>query len=120
MSREIKFRGRAVANYESCGVKIGDFVIGCFIKSDCDAPCIVLGNGKRVDIDIETLGQYTDIKDWGGLEVYEGDIVREFNGDKLAAIYFCSLTAGFMPGAITIGTLVGNIHENPELLEKSK
>ena len=74
-----------------------------------------------------TLMQYIWLKDKSGIEIYEGDIV-DVNG----TIYVCQwdecyMGFGFFSGPVTsLGgysypemQIVGNIYENPELLEES-
>ena len=71
-----------------------------------------------------TLMQYTGLKDKNGTEIYEGDVIRynETNFDypdmgKVSAIEFDS--GSFVPvseGYCVEIEVIGNIHENPELL----
>ena len=75
------------------------------------------------------LMQYTGLKDKNGVEIYEGDILKVF-GD-VSEIYYSEHNAAFRyqrthPAMepVPLGTysspafeVIGNIYENPELLE---
>jgi uncharacterized phage protein (TIGR01671 family) len=78
----------------------------------------------------DPLMQYTGLKDKNGQEIYEGDILRYHwqADDVFWLVGWCSQDAGFdlihPPSGSSndnwepeILEVIGNIHENPELLE---
>lgn len=134
MEREILFRGKRKDNGEwICGDLLQDVESGlCAIVSyvnlggnihDLSESCIFA-------VIPETVGQYTGQPDKNDVKIFEGDIVTGyFNYKKIIGYIFYGGNAHFFiqrDGILGIGLdnadcwleVIGNIHDNPELLKK--
>jgi uncharacterized phage protein (TIGR01671 family) len=137
MIREVKFRGLSEESRE--------FVYGSFLSQyfstaygrQLDAIVYLdIDNGRqpRIPIIRETLGQFTGLRDFENKEIYEGDIVvfnprfERIDGkqfDTAEVVKWCQVGASDDMGTDMVGfmehwagkTVIGNIHENPELLQ---
>lgn len=132
--REILFRGKRIDNSEwvygslvYCPVdnEIGTIVV--FAEED-EAGFII---GEHVEVDLNTVGQYTGITDKNGKKIFEGDIL---DLPRWYVAYCGNLNEGFHMNAGWYQVrdnfeswveleceldheIIGNIHDNPELLE---
>lgn len=164
MVREIKFRGKSVATDEWVYGYLLDFGMnGCEILvvtemegKDGEGNITFVSQVERIEVDPETVGQFTGLKDINDKEIYEDDIICisdtytdgilddgsgpscEFN--HLAKVVFVDGAFGleifedgddfyrgfwsFISIKDRVGDLdiivVGNIHDNPELLQEIK
>ena len=129
--REILFRGKRLDNG---AWETGSLVI---VRMDChDAQYYIADKmtGYHTPVDPSTVGQYTGLKDKNGKRIFEGDIAKVLQGKDKDIAYVGFENGAFMlypkTGNIYERTLweywyndwdvevIGNITDNPELLEK--
>lgn len=134
--REIKFRGKRVDN--------GEWVYGNLITTSNgyhfidthnelyeDEPYLFRDNTDMIRVAVskvvpETVGQFTGLKDKNGTDIYEGDILQ-WHDDRIKVVsWFLDGWAAGNDGTSmsvddllrkTVCTIIGNIHDNPELLK---
>lgn len=127
--REIKFRAIDMGGHWVYGdlihkrTSLGDAMIRC-------------KNGIEADVDIATIGQFTGLYDKDGEELYEGDIIRDFDSEGNSILHHIEYRdASFVamlkdsrfpcPSTLTQDwlrecskTIIGNIYDNKEYLEE--
>ncbi|HCW3194937.1 TPA: hypothetical protein OXD26_001781 [Listeria monocytogenes] len=125
--REIEFRGQNINGHWAHGnlaiikEKLDRAEIGAYISNSAGAPF-------AYQVRPETVGQYTGLKDKNGKKIFEGDVgwdehnecygVVKFEEGKFLYVWE-NLVEDLWEVADNI-EVIGNIHENPELLEETE
>lgn len=115
---EIKFRGVHPQTKELMDV--------CCIDWMHDEVWFVQGTDVTYPIEQCQLMQYTGLNDCNGVEIYEGDIICDNENHAVDSVskskddtwtWDGEVVADFNEDSLEV---IGNIHENPELLEPPK
>lgn len=124
--REILFRGKPLGNLH------GKFICGSLGVIDTDLcaiyHCFEFTDDEMQLVDPETVGQYTGLTDKNGKKIFEGDIVKYKNSSPCQIAYidsqFVMMWKNFYRNFERVYDdeieVIGNIHDNPELLEVQK
>lgn len=126
--REILFRGHRIDN--------GEWVYGSLLKVSNQLYIRSIeytGIGYGFLVTPETIGQFTGLTDKNGVKIFEGDILKCINpndGEEFITDFIASLVNGFTFKNVSLSRqlsffdndwpdeieVIGNIHENLELL----
>lgn len=138
MNREIKFRGKLIED--------NDWYFGDLRQKNGKSYIFPQGEltfiHSAYEVDPDTVGQYTGLKDKNGVEIYEGDIIMSsattgepiyhevfyneeeasfyasLNGNRNAPFGVCGIRRLWIQKFNK--EVVGNIHDNPELFKKGE
>lgn len=142
--RTIKFRGRTIPFKENGFKYDGEWVFG-FYHVDHNGNHFIIENKENgrmypgVKVIPETVGQFAGLTDGNGDEIYEGDIIpysgyfknqnktKSFNAvvvftdyGKFELEFPNKNTSGNIWEYVIHNEVIGNIHDNPELINNSK
>lgn len=148
MSKEIKFRGRSVQSGKWLYGYLGEVnieVLQSIYKEKVIFENLAWFNTDNFgyvvndySVDESTIGQFTGLHDKNGKEIYEGDILRSLQSNKLMVVVYDEIGASFVVAVINKNSarklgvqfhiskswlkkypkeVIGNIHDNPNLME---
>lgn len=124
--REILFRGKRIDKSEWV---YGSYCYAELLNKSGYEHLIIeqSAEGKSHNVVVESVGQYTGLTDKNGTKIFEGDIVtmpRYGSGKHKSVVYFKNgkfavngSNYNFKDICPRNMKVIGNIHDNPELLE---
>lgn len=140
--REIKVRGYAVEEMVGkqwmygTGIYKRAFTVLYAKETGRRQECFVFTESGWIEVHDESVGQYTGLKDKNGKEIYEGDVLNSVSAMQREAGYVSFNDGAFCLSIIFSRTtqagtkyflstckeleVIGNIYENPSLLEVQK
>ena len=128
--REILFRGKRLDN--------GEWVEGFLVKDtefygkpenhtyivNHKHPSGGYGQDIFLEVDPTTVGQYTGLKDKNGKRIFEGDVLKNIDGNPVGEPIVAKVVPNLNDYELMWDIehsyeleIIGNIHDNPELLE---
>ena len=136
MNREVKFRGKGIADnewYYGDLIQVESGRVHYFIIQDYEIKeeRIELNTCASPEVNPETVGQFTGLDDKNGKEIYEGDIVQGLFADQeepkikgqviysngqASYIVIASNNDEWELGYLDNLEVIGNEYDNPELL----
>ena len=147
--REILFRAKAInrdPNREyRTNYKNGDWVYGLIERiyderfPNIPSTMIDQYGVSNIDVDYKTISEYTGLTDKNGKKIFEGDIIKHYNCCNIekysvdtGRVFFYPQTMRYLRTSTLFPDdcpeiyennkyeVIGNIFENPELLEENK
>ena len=141
--REIKFRGKRLDNGEWI---YGSLLVSHFKDDKKERYFITQFSGNYTfehEVDPNTVGQFTGLRDKNGREIWEGDIFKEDGSGIVRSVFRVPGGLAFEDNPVSFGydhrapvypyssiaemqsvswlsqccEVIGNIHDNPELLK---
>lgn len=138
--RELLFRGKRIDNdawVEGFFVAKADPLLGIMasfiLTQEFDTNGILCSHMDWYKVDPETVGQFTGLTDKNGKKIFEGDLclcnrnINSFVDDQVFLISFdaeygqwvgSSSSSNIVADEFSMCEVIGNIHDNPELLEE--
>ena len=127
MNREIRFKGKSIST--------GKWLYGCLLKNEEGKFAVVKPFKVNMDnecscceVEEETIGQFTGMKDKNGKEIYEGDILQtSIVKDSIGVVEWNFEHATFVVRMKNSSQwyfldksnqIIGNIYDNKDLLNE--